>query len=190
MERGTGRGEQALVWALTIAYIGTIFAANWFIGHVGKQYAPDGPHVIPVGFGLEAPSGVLWVGVALVLRDVIQQLRGRAWSIEAMLVGVAVSYLVAPNLAFASAFAFGLSETADLFVYTPLIRSGRVVVAVMASSTVGLVVDSAVFLLLAFGSLEFIEGQILGKFWAALFATTCIWLVRRRYPRALAPQGA
>lgn len=168
------------VWFLTAAYIGTIFAANWFIGHVGNQYTPNGPHVIPVGFGLEAPSGVLWVGLALVLRDVLQQLRGRGWSVAAMLVGVGVSYFVAPSLALASAVAFLLSETADLFVYTPLVRSGKVVLAVMASSTVGLVVDSVVFLLLAFGSLDFIEGQIVGKFWAALAASAVIWTVRRR----------
>lgn len=185
----TSRARGA-VWLLTGGYIGTIFAANWFIGHVGTQYAPDGPHVIPVGFGLEAPSGVLWVGLALVLRDLVQQLRGRRWSIVAMLVGAAVSYLVAPSLAVASAVAFLLSETADLFAYTPLIRSGRVVTAVMASSTVGLVVDSAIFLLLAFGSLEFVGGQILGKFWAALFASACIWIVRHRYPLALKVQSA
>jgi uncharacterized PurR-regulated membrane protein YhhQ (DUF165 family) len=121
---------------------------------------------------------------------VIQQLRGRAWSVGAMLVGAAVSYLVAPNLALASAVAFLLSETADLFVYTPLIRSGRIIWAVMASSTVGLVVDSIVFLALAFGSLEFIEGQIIGKIYGAILATACIWVIRRRYPRALVVEPA
>ena len=87
--------------------------------------------------------------------------------------------------AFASAAAFLLSESADLFVYTPMIRRGWVVPAVFTSSTVGLVVDSIVFLSLAFGSLEFIEGQIIGKFWMTSIAAALIWFLRRRYPRTL-----
>ena len=172
--------KRLLVWSVLAAYVATIVAANWFIGHVGTQETPAGPHVIPVGFGLEAPSGVLWVGIALVIRDVLQLVRGRPWSIAAMLCGTALSYLIAPSLAFASAAAFLLSETADLLVYTPLVRGGRVVLAVLASSTVGVVVDSAVFLLVAFGSLEFIQGLIVGKLWSAIFATTCIRFVRGR----------
>src|SRR5438552_11492439 len=122
-------------WLLALLYVASVFLANWFIGHVGTQYQPDGPHVIPVGFGLEAPSGVLWVGIALVARDLVQQFFGRPFAVAAMLVGAGLSYLVAPSLALASAVAFLLSETADLLVYTPLIRRGRIVVAVLTSST-------------------------------------------------------
>ena len=64
----------------------------------------------------------------------------------------------------ASAAAFLLSETVDLAVFTPLQRKG-LVLAAAASSAVGLVADSVVFLYLAFGSLEFMAGQILGKAW-------------------------
>ena len=56
-------------------------------------------------------------------------------------------------LVLASGVAFLLSEFADLGVYTPLARR-RLVLAVVASSVVGLVVDSIVFLWLAFGSLD------------------------------------
>jgi queuosine precursor transporter len=62
----------------------------------------------------------------------------------------------------ASAVAFLVSEFADLAVYTSLARR-RFVVAVLASGLVGLVVDSILFLWLAFGSFEFLSGQIVGK---------------------------
>ena len=65
--------------------------------------------------------------------------------------------------------AFLLSEFADFAVYTPLARR-RLVAAVVASSIVGLVVDSIVFLWLAFGSLEFLFGQIVGKVWMVLLS--------------------
>ncbi len=48
---------------LFLAYIATIPAANWLIGNVGTTCVPNGPCLIPVGFGLMAPSGVLMVGL-------------------------------------------------------------------------------------------------------------------------------
>src|SRR6478752_5937172 len=110
--------------------------ANWFIQNVGTQYTPNGPHVIPVGFGFEAPSGVLWVGVALVARDLVQQFLGSRVAVAAIFVGVAASWFVAPALALARAAGFLLSELADFSVYTPLMRRGRIPLAVLASGTV------------------------------------------------------
>ena len=82
----------------------------------------------------------------------------------------------------ASAAAFLLSELADFAVYTPLQRR-RFVTAVFASSVVGLVVDSLVFLHLAFGSLDFLAGQIIGKAWMVLLALPLMHLLRRRDER-------
>jgi uncharacterized PurR-regulated membrane protein YhhQ (DUF165 family) len=82
----------------------------------------------------------------------------------------------------ASAAAFLLSEGADLLVYTPLARA-RLVLAVIASSLVGLVVDSIVFLWLAFGSLEFLAGQVVGKAWMVLLSIPFIAWLRRRDER-------
>ncbi len=48
------------------------------------------------------------------------------------------------------------------------------------SSIVGLVVDSLLFLWLAFGSFEFLTGQILGKAWMVLIALPFVYLVRQR----------
>ncbi len=82
----------------------------------------------------------------------------------------------------ASATAFLLSEFADFAVYTPLARR-RLVTAVVASSVVGLVVDSIVFLWLAFGSLEFLLGQVIGKLWMVLLAIPFVMYLRRRDER-------
>ena len=66
--------------------------------------------------------------------------------------------------------------------HTPLARR-RLVLAVVASSSVGLVVDSIVFLWLAFGSLDFLFGQIIGKLWMVLLAIPFVSYRRRRAER-------
>jgi uncharacterized PurR-regulated membrane protein YhhQ (DUF165 family) len=130
-----------------------------------------------------APSGVIMAGAALVLRDLVQRRLGVAASSLAILVGAVLSALLAPPaLVIASAAAFLLSEFADLAVYTPLARRG-LITAVVASSAAGLVVDSVVFLWLAFGSLEFLLGQIVGKAWMVLLSIPCVGWLRRRDAR-------
>ena len=161
----------------------TIPAANWLIGHVGTVCASQGPCLVPVAPGLMAPSGVMMIGFALVLRDLVQRRLGVGVSAGAILVGSAISALLAPPaLVIASATAFFLSELADLAVYTPLARR-RLVAAVVASSLCGLVVDSIVFLWLAFGSLEFLPGQIVGKSWMVLLSIPFVSWLRRRDER-------
>jgi uncharacterized PurR-regulated membrane protein YhhQ (DUF165 family) len=103
--------------------------------------------------------------------------------VGAILAGAAISALLAlPSLVLASAVAFLLSEAADLAVYTPLARR-RLVAAVVASSMAGLVVDSIVFLWLAFGSLDFLAGQIVGKAWMVLLSIPFVAWLRRRDER-------
>jgi uncharacterized PurR-regulated membrane protein YhhQ (DUF165 family) len=161
----------------------TIPAANWMIGHVGTVCVSHGPCLVPVAPGIMAPSGVLMVGAALVLRDLVQRRLGVEFGIGAIVAGAAISAgLAPPSLVIASAVAFLLSEFADFAVYTPLARR-RLVAAVIASSVVGLVVDSIVFLWLAFGSLEFLIGQIIGKLWMVLLAVPFVSYLRRRDER-------
>lgn len=161
----------------------TIPAANWMIGHVGTICVSHGPCLVPVAPGIMAPSGVLMVGAALVLRDLVQRRLGVEFGIGAIVAGAAISAgLAPPSLVIASAAAFLLSEFADFAVYTPLARR-RLVAAVIASSVVGLVVDSIVFLWLAFGSLEFLIGQIIGKLWMVLLAVPFVSYLRRRDER-------
>jgi queuosine precursor transporter len=161
----------------------TIPAANWMIGNVGTMCVPKGPCLVPVAPGVMAPSGVLMVGAALVLRDLVQRRLGVEFGIGAIIAGAALSAgLASPSLVIASAIAFLLSEFADFSVYTPLARR-RLVAAVIASSIAGLIVDSIVFLWLAFGSLEFLFGQILGKLWMVLLTIPFVVWIRRRDER-------
>jgi queuosine precursor transporter len=175
------RRSEGLVFLVVFGL--TIPAANWLIGNVGMVCVPGRPCLIPVAPAILAPSGVLMIGIALVLRDLVQRRLGIGVSALAVLAGAALSALLAPpSLVLASAVAFLLSEFADLAVYTPLARR-RLVAAVVASSLVGLVVDSMVFLWLAFGSLEFLPGQIIGKAWMVLASIPLIAWLRRRDER-------
>jgi queuosine precursor transporter len=172
--------ESSMRYAVLAAFLVCIPIANWMIGNVGTECVPHGPCLLPVGFGLEAPSGVIVVGVALVLRDLVQRELGPKWAIAAIVAGAAVSTGVAsPALAVASGTAFLLSELADMAVYTPL-REKRLALAVLASGIVGAAVDSAVFLWLAFGSLTYLEGQIVGKLWASVAGYLVIAGLNRR----------
>jgi uncharacterized PurR-regulated membrane protein YhhQ (DUF165 family) len=171
-----------------IAFGLTIPVANWMIGNVGTVCVPNGPCLIPVAPGIMAPSGVLMIGVALVLRDLVQRRLGVGFSAAAVVVGSVLSAWVAPpSLVIASGVAFLLSELADLAVYTPMARR-KLIAAVVASSVVGLVVDSIVFLWLAFGSLEFLPGQVIGKAWMVLLSIPFVIYLRKRDERiGLAP---
>lgn len=152
------------------SYLGSVVLANWAVERFG---------VIPIGFGLMAPAGVFVIGITLALRDEVHDLIGVWGSVIAVLAGAALSWFISPTLAMASASAFLVSETADLAVYTPLRKKGKPV-ALLASNAVGLVVDSMVFLSLAFGSLAFLPGQILGKLYATLAAVVFVgWRERR-----------
>lgn len=112
-------------------------AANWLIGNAGTVCVPDGPCLIPVAPyiypGLMAPSGVLMIGLALVLRDLVQRRLGIPFVLAAIAAGAVLSAALAPPaLVLASSVAFLLSELADFAVYTPLQRR-RFVLAVLLS---------------------------------------------------------
>jgi uncharacterized PurR-regulated membrane protein YhhQ (DUF165 family) len=180
----TARKAEGLAYFL--AFMACIPAANWMIGHFGTTCVPSGPCLLPVfpwgpdGHPLMAPSGVAMIGLALVLRDLVQRRLGRVAALLAIVAGAVLSGAVAPPpLVMASAGAFLLSELADFLVYTPLQHRG-LVLAVLASSVVGLIADSLLFLYLAFGSLEFLEGQILGKTWMVLLALPVVHWIRQR----------
>jgi uncharacterized PurR-regulated membrane protein YhhQ (DUF165 family) len=103
------RTQEGMLFLVLFAL--TIPAANWLIGNVGTNCVPHGPCLVPVAPGLLAPSGVTMVGVALVLRDLVQRRLGTTVSALAILAGSGLSILYAPaSLVVASATAFLLSE--------------------------------------------------------------------------------
>jgi uncharacterized PurR-regulated membrane protein YhhQ (DUF165 family) len=152
----------------TIGFIGTVWMANYAVQHWG---------VVGVGFGLVAPAGVYFAGLAFTLRDVVQRTLGRYAAALAILIGAGLSWVISDRLAAASAVAFLVSELLDLIVYTATERRSFTG-AVLVSNAVGIVTDSLVFLWIAFGSLEFFKGQVVGKAWMTLAALPVVLLLR------------
>lgn len=166
-----------MIWLLL--YVATIFGANWAITTFG---------LVPVGFGLYAPAGVYMVGLAFTFRDMTQEQLGKRGVLLAIAIGAALSAFVSPAFALASGVAFLASELADFAVYTPL-RKRNWLGAVAASNAVGLVLDSALFLWVAFGSIEFMAGQVLGKAYMTIAAVVLLWALRSRRSDLLVRHG-
>lgn len=161
------------------AFVATVYLANLALQTWG---------VVPIGLGLTAPAGVFFAGAGFLLRDLLHEQGGRVWVFAAILVGACLSWLVGADatlpggmvpIAVASGCAFAVSEVADLCTYEPL-RKRNLPAAVGASQVVGAAVDSALFLLLAFGSLQFFLGQFVGKTAMALPFVALLSLYRVR----------
>ena len=161
-----------------VAYVLTVVAANWAIDEFGT---------VSVGFGLTAPAGVYFAGLAFTLRDITHDTLGRWYVLGGIAAGSVISLVQSDNatipggvtsIAVARAAAFLLSETFDFLVYTPL-RERHWIGAVVASNVVGLIADSVLFLWLAFGSMEFLGGQIVGKGWMTVAAVIVLVFWRR-----------
>jgi len=121
-----------------------------------------------------APSGVVVIGVALVLRDAVHTRLGLWWSVAAVAVGAGLSAIFSPvSLVVASGTSFLVSELCDLAVYAPL-RKRRLWAAVLASGVVGAIVDSSIFLYVAFGSMDHMTGQVIGKIAMSALAAAVI----------------
>jgi uncharacterized PurR-regulated membrane protein YhhQ (DUF165 family) len=139
-------------WACLAGFIACIFLANYAIQNWGVELFPGGPHMVTL-LGLTAPSGVLFVGLSFSLRDGAQMALGKWHVLAAVVLGAGLSYLVAPSLAWASAAAFLASEFGDWAVYTPLVERGKTTLAIALSNTVGSLIDTLLFLWIAFGTL-------------------------------------
>lgn len=141
---------------LFVSFVGTVVLANVVTSYWG---------LVAAGFGLLVPAGTYCAGLALGLRDALQDRAGVLWVLAAIVSGAGLSFVLADyRIAAASGVAFLLSELADLGVYTPLRRAGwrR---AVLASNAIGAVVDTLIFLSLAGFPLtaEVVAGQLLVK---------------------------
>lgn len=148
--------------------LASVIVANWATSNFG---------FVPVGFGLAATAGTFAAGFALALRDLTQDALGKSAVIAVIVLGAIVSYVVAdPMIAVASGVAFLASELMDFGVYTPLRKRSvlgdrRWALAVVASNVVGAVVDTFVFLFIAFGAPSVAPamlGQLVGKMWATI----------------------
>ena len=141
------------------AYIGLAVLANWLAAR----------YVWPVGFGYVAPGGVFAIGAVLVTRDWINQLAPKV-SLALIPIASGMSYGIGEaagssslqKIALASVAAFCVSESVEFLVFAP-IRRRSLTLGVALSGSVGIALDSFVFLSIAFGSLAFFDGQMIGK---------------------------
>ncbi len=172
-----GKTKFAAVVAFLL-YVGVIVGANWMIAHVGKVI--PGAHVLPVGFGLYAPSGVYLAAFAFVARDILQRLTNIKVGLVAIVIGAIVSAFVStPSLAFASGVTFMISESLDFLIYTPL-QTRNFPLAVVVSGLASDIVDSVVFLTLAHIPLALaLKGQLVGKMWVILLGGVLAGLMRK-----------
>lgn len=171
-----------------VLYCLTIPAAIYLTWNIGLDCGENTPCKLPAAPGLWATSGSFVIGAVFVLRDYVQRRIGIGVSVCAIVMGAALGgYLVSPSLAIASTAAFLISGFVDLLIYTPIARK-RFVGAVVLSSVISAVIDSAIFLWLGFQSLELFPGQVLAKVWVILLAVPLtIWLVKRDERIGLAP---
>jgi uncharacterized PurR-regulated membrane protein YhhQ (DUF165 family) len=157
------------------AFACCVIAANWLISTFG---------LVPVGFGQMVPAGTFAAGLALLARDAVQETAGRWAVIGCIAVGALVSAgLAGATLALASGVAFAVSELADMAVYTPLRNRGRAGLAMLASNTVGALVDSVLFLWLAGFPLSGVPAQAVVKVAVTLPFIGVALLIRKRVTR-------
>jgi uncharacterized PurR-regulated membrane protein YhhQ (DUF165 family) len=166
-------------YLIAVAFVATVWAANWALTTWS---------VVTVAPGLLAPAGVFFAGLGFLLRDALHELGGRSWVLACIAAGSCLSWWVGADvtipgghvpIAVASGCAFLLSELADMSVYEPL-RRRALASAVGLSQVVGAAVDSALFLILAFGSLSLFWGQFVGKTLMVLPVVAVLLLWRAR----------
>ena len=155
-------------WLALAALLAAIVASNTLTSTLG---------LVTVA-GLTATAGTWVAGLAFIARDWLHDAAGRRWVLAAILIGAALSALLSPTLAFASAVAFAVSEAADWAVYAPL-RSRTWAGAAIASNTVGALIDSAIFLALAGFPLEGVSTQTAVK----VASTTLVVLLVAKWSR-------
>ena len=162
------------IWRIkfSLLYLVLIPLVNWAFGNTPIFTLPDG--------GKWSPFSVV-VGLILVVRDFAQREIGQYIFIP-LLIGVVVSFQMAPiTIAAASATAFFTSETIDWAIFT--FTRAPLSVRVLASSVVGGIVDSVVYLTGAEMEVPGIFSwwtlgtMLLSKFSGMLVV---FWLLRRR----------
>jgi queuosine precursor transporter len=186
--------------ALTGLYVGVVVSAQ-----VGTNKIVDVPWT-----DLTAPGGTYLIGIALSLIELAHRTAPsrRQGFINAQIMvacGFGASALLAAYLAILDAMppddalfdrlsgtwrivlgslvAFLISETIDNSFGAWLRDRVHDAVRVVATNAVSVPLDSVVFLLVAFGSLEFIEGQIVVKYAVSLIFGVPLVLLLRRYMR-------
>jgi queuosine precursor transporter len=185
---------------LTGLYVGVVVMAQ-----VGTNKIVDVPLT-----NLTAPGGTFLIGIALSMIEIAhrtadsrregfvnaQVMVACGWVASIILaVYLAILNVMSPDdplfdrlagtwrIVAASLLAFAVSETLDNSLGTWLRDRIPDAWRVVSTNAISVPLDSIVFLLVAFGSLEFIEGQIVVKYAATVLVGVPLVLVLRRYVR-------
>lgn len=165
---------------LALLFIVGAATSNWAMSNIGMYNGPSAPRTLPIGWGMGAPSGVVLIGLMLTIRDGLHERIQPSGMAAVIFIASVVSAVVAPPaIALASGATLAVAETADALVYQRLRRQGRMWAAA-ASNLVSSVVDSVLFLLIAFGLQTAIEGSwalTVGKLEASLVTLVIFALV-------------
>lgn len=154
-----------------LCFIGCIFGANWALNRYGfVQLVGPGDIVVP--------AGVYFAGLAFGFRDALHEVGGRKIVLVAIAVGAMVSFGIEPDFALASGVAFGFSELADFAVYDRL-RQKRWTGAVVLSNIVGSIIDSLIFLQIAFSSTDGWADLTYGKALMIVPAIVMVGVIRK-----------
>ena len=183
---------------LTGLYVGVVVMAQ-----VGTNKIVDVPLT-----NLTAPGGTFLIGIALSMIEIAhrtaptrregfvnaQVMVACGWVASVILAGyLAVLNVMSPEdplfdrlagtwrIVAASLLAFAVSETIDNSLGTWMRDRVHDAWRVVATNAVSVPLDSIVFLLVAFGSLEFISGQIVVKYAATLLVGVPLVLLLRRH---------
>lgn len=171
-----------------------VCAAIWAIEHVLEMMGmcPRGSASchISVGMGMHESSSavyigsLLFVGISLTLRDLIQIRFGTAAVVRVMGISF-VLYLAAAligadgwTIYFAGALAWLIAMAVDMAIFTWLRE--RILLAVAVSGVVSGSIDGFIFSLGAFGDLAHGAAQAQGKSLVALLTVPFVWLWLQR----------
>lgn len=157
-------------------YIGCILAANVLAAR----------YIIPLPFGLAVPAGVFAIAPVFSLRDAVHEKAGRKGAYILIAIATGLSWIWAfvsgdgllSRITLASVVAFAFNEVLDTEIYHKL-RIRSKLLAILGSNAVSSLVDSVLFIWVAFGPLVFLmAGQYLIKM--VLSALVGLWLVKRQ----------
>ncbi len=174
------RGRLATAgWVAT--FVACVALANWAIIHIGADNGDGGPRTLPLGFGLHAPSGVIFAGAVLTVRDMIHERLGTLGVLAVIAASAPVTALTSTrSLAIASVVTFAIAEIADLLIYERM-RHRRRIRAVVVSNAASGVLDSVIFLAIAFGTEAAITGapgMAIGKVGASVLTLALVEILR------------
>jgi queuosine precursor transporter len=159
-----GARQVGLAAAAMTGYLLSVVAVN-----IASVYWP----ALVVG-GLVVPAGTVFAGTSLTARDLVHDRLGARCVAVGIAAGAGLSAVLAsPQIAVASAAAFTASEIVDALIYTRMRHRCRLG-AVAASNAGGLVIDSVLFVPLAFGSVTAVPGQVVGKAVATLLTLAAL----------------